>query len=122
METNRQRSRGLLKGKLMPFYRTPKPSPTVQYAAAAKPSPTVQYTATKPSPTSLFVVQDCVISQPKPKDYIKPNLMTLEEIYSVAVDESVDTKAAKYISLVQERLKLERVNPERVKYQNDQVN
>ncbi|KAI4348326.1 hypothetical protein L6164_009061 [Bauhinia variegata] len=103
MESNRMRSRGFLKGKLMPFHRTPKPSPTVQY------------TTTKPSPASVVVVhqvQDRVISQPKPKVYKSRDLMTLEEIYSVAVDESVDTKAAKYISLVQERLKLEALNEE----------
>ncbi|KAF7807951.1 uncharacterized protein G2W53_040112 [Senna tora] len=33
MEDNRKRSRGLLKGKLIPFYRAPKPLISMQYGS-----------------------------------------------------------------------------------------
>ncbi|KAF7801723.1 hypothetical protein G2W53_040834 [Senna tora] len=46
--------------------------------------------------------QDCIMTQPKPK-------VSFEDTY----DESVDAKAASYISKVQERFKLERLNSER---------
>lgn len=44
----------------------------------------------------------------------------LEEIYGDG-DEHVDTKASIYISAVQERFKLERVNSERINFQDNQV-
>lgn len=44
----------------------------------------------------------------------------INKLYSVAVDESVDIKAATYISTVRERLRLHRVNPEHKKLQDMQ--
>lgn len=103
MESNRKR-RGFMKGKLMPFYRAAKPSnSTVQYSTSK---------VVKPSQSSASVaflhVQDCVVSaQPKQKvSFILPE-----------TDDAVDMKAATYITSVQERFKLERVNSERVKCQ-----
>lgn len=123
MEANRKRNRGILKGKLAPFHRTTVPKPAS--------SSTVQYTTTKvnpkqssPSPASVgFVVhQDYAITQPNPKVSIvvvdnKSDLVShLEELYGVPADESVDTKAGLYISMVQQRLTLERVNTEPKKF------
>ncbi|KAJ4729483.1 Dynein heavy chain 1, axonemal [Melia azedarach] len=115
MEANRKR-RGFIKGKLMPFYRVAsKSSPTVQYSSKVKPN--------QSSPAAASV--GYVIAQPKPKvSFIVPThdnnnnnnnnnrdkLSQLEKLYGVVGDESVDSKAASYISSVQERFKLERVN------------
>ncbi|PON95398.1 hypothetical protein TorRG33x02_089200 [Trema orientale] len=120
MESNRKR-RGFMKGKLMPFYRAAKPNSsttttTVQYTSKVKPS------QSSPSAASVgfLVHQDYVIAQPKPKiSFILPpesrdSVVQLDNLYGVAVDESVDSKAASYISSVQERFKLERVNSERM--------
>lgn len=57
-----------------------------------------------------------MISQPKQISYIVPgdknreNLSQIDNFFGVADDESVDTKAATYISSVQERFKLETKN------------
>lgn len=101
MDSNRKR-KGLLKGKLVvPFYKAGKPaSSTVQFSSKVKPSQSF------PSTTSTYV-----LAQPKPKvSFVLPDTgRDLESLYGVAVDESVDIKAASYISSVQERFKLERV-------------
>ncbi|KAK7336090.1 hypothetical protein VNO77_16619 [Canavalia gladiata] len=111
MEANRKRSRGLLKGKLVPsFYREPKPS-----------SSTVQYTATEvnqnhhsssSSPASVgFVIhKDYAITKRNPK--VRIVVQDLDDLYADPGDESVDIKAGIYISMVQQRLMLERFNTE----------
>ncbi|GMN57491.1 hypothetical protein TIFTF001_026595 [Ficus carica] len=123
-----------MKGKLMPFYRAAKPSSTSsstshgQYTSSKvmmKPIISQSTTPSVPASVAGFLVpQDYVISaQPKPKvSFILPDnsgsdsLVQFDNLYGVAVDESVDSKAASYISSVQERFKLERINSERVKY------
>ncbi|PON61286.1 hypothetical protein PanWU01x14_146630 [Parasponia andersonii] len=119
MESNRKR-RGFMKGKLMPFYRATKlnssTTTTVQYTSKVKPS------QSSPSAASVgfSVHQDYVIAQPKPKvSFILPHesrdsVVQLDNLYGMAVDETVDSKAASYIYSVQERFKLERVNSERM--------
>ncbi|KAL6325601.1 hypothetical protein AAG906_023446 [Vitis piasezkii] len=110
MEANRKR-RGFMKGKLaMPFYRVAKPSSTVQYSSKVKPSQTSPL-----APSVGFVVdQEYVIPQPKQKvAFIIPaenGRDSLFGTYGAGGDEGVDAKAANYISVVQERFKLDRVN------------
>ena len=106
MEANRNRNRGILKGKLLPFYREPKPSPIVQCKKPVQSSPShasVGYLVPKSS--------DFVVSKPKRKVFALADnsrlASHLEEIYGIAGDESVDIKAATYISSFQERLRLE---------------
>ncbi|KAM6549558.1 hypothetical protein CsatB_021234 [Cannabis sativa] len=146
MESNRKR-RSFMKSKLMPFYRaSSKPSSnnynnnnnnnnncssnTLQYKVMNKPN------QSSPSAASVgfLVHQDYLITQPKPKvSFVMSShgggggggggrdssVVQLEKLYGgVAVDEGVDSKAANYISMVQERFKLERVNSERVKCQD----
>ncbi|XP_019457679.1 PREDICTED: uncharacterized protein LOC109358067 [Lupinus angustifolius] len=114
MEANRKRNRGFLKGKILPFYRAPKPSSTMQYTT------TKVNTNHSSSPASIGCVvhQDYAISQPNPKVSIvvadnRSDLVShLEELYGLPGDESVDTKAGLYISMVQQRLTLERVSTE----------
>ena len=124
MESNRKR-RGFMKGKLMPFYsRAAKPSSTVQYTSTTT-TQVVKTSQSSPSTASVgfLHVQDCVISgQPKQKvSFILPE-NTRESaaafsFYGAAADDAVDTKASTYISSVQERFKLERLNSERIKCQ-----
>lgn len=125
MEANRKRSRWFPKGKLTPFYRAPKPPATAQYGST-KTKPT--QSSACPASVGILVHQDYAIAQPKPKvsfvvaENGRDLVRQLEEVYGVVGDESVDTKAAIYISTVQERLKLERVNSERITFQeNHQV-
>ncbi|KAK6267133.1 hypothetical protein QUC31_017970 [Theobroma cacao] len=72
---------------------------------------------------SFRVHQDYMVSQPKQVSFILPadknreNLSQIDNFFGVAGDESVDIKAASYISSVQERFKLERNNSERIKLQ-----
>ncbi|KAF7819409.1 uncharacterized protein G2W53_024864 [Senna tora] len=123
MEANRKRSRGLLKGKLMPFYRAPKPPISTQYGSSK--TKAVQSSA---SPMGIVVHQDYAIAPPKPNkvsfvvvDNGRHLVSQLEEVYGVD-DDKVDIKAAMYIATVQERLKLERVNSERkINFQDNQV-
>lgn len=96
MEANRK-LRGYVKGKLMSFYRTAKPSSTVQYTTAS---------------IKFQVQQDnCVFAQPKQKvsfivqDNNRDLMTSYDNIYGVPGDESVDMKAASYISSAQERFK-----------------
>ncbi|KAH7518917.1 uncharacterized protein LOC125424289 [Ziziphus jujuba] len=124
MESSRKR-RGFIKGKLMPFYRAAKPSSTVQYT-----SKVIKPSQSSPSASSVGYVhvQDYVISGQLPTK--KVSFMLPENsrestfgqldgtIYGVACDEAVDMKAASYISSVQERFKLERINSERPKCQD----
>ncbi|KAF3435260.1 hypothetical protein FNV43_RR22347 [Rhamnella rubrinervis] len=119
-----------MKGKFMPFYsRAAKPSSTVQYMSTTK---VVKPSQSSPSTASVgFVhVQDYVISgQPKQKvSFILPEntresaaaaaaFGKFDSSHGAAIDDAVDMKAAIYISSVQERFKLERVNSERIKCQ-----
>ncbi|XVF13895.1 hypothetical protein REPUB_Repub09cG0008900 [Reevesia pubescens] len=121
MESNRKR-RGFIKGKLTPFYRAAKPAAAVmQYTTkVVKPN---QASSTTTNSVSFRVHQDYMISQPKQVSFIVPvdknskNLSQIDNFFGVADDESVDMKAATYISSVQERFKLERNNSERIKLQ-----
>ncbi|XP_027353237.1 uncharacterized protein LOC113863749 [Abrus precatorius] len=112
MEANRKRSRGFLKGKLVPFYRAPKPSSTVQYTATdVKPS----HYSSSPASVGFVVRQDYAITQrtPKVRIVVADNRSDLDALYGEPGDESVDTKAEIYISMVQQqRLMHERLNSE----------
>ncbi|KAK7855001.1 uncharacterized protein LOC112033429 [Quercus suber] len=115
MEANRGKRRGFVKGKLMPFYRAAKPSSTVQYTTKVKPSQSSPSTAS----VEFLVHQDYyVFAQPKQKvafivqDNSRDLISPYDNLYGMPGDESVDTKAASYISSVQERFKLERINSE----------
>ncbi|KAG6659744.1 hypothetical protein I3843_03G053700 [Carya illinoinensis] len=123
MEANRKR-RGFIKGKLMSFQRAAKPSSIVQYTSKlAKPSQSSPSTAS----VGFLVQQDYVVSQPNQKvSFIVPaddsrDLISsqYDSLYGIAADETVDTKAATYISSVQERFKLERMKSEHKKCQVD---
>ncbi|GLT57180.1 hypothetical protein SLA2020_301680 [Shorea laevis] len=123
MESNRKR-RGFIKGKLMPFYKaTPKSAPpTVRYSNNVKPP--------SHASTAYLVQQDYLqIPQPKKVSFMVPAaaadnanwdmLSQFDKLSGVAAaDESVDAKATTYIFSVQERFKLERINSERVKFQD----
>ncbi|XP_062104575.1 uncharacterized protein LOC133815794 [Humulus lupulus] len=137
MESNRKR-RGFMKGKLMPFYRASKPSSnnnnSMQYMTMSSSTTKVVNKPNQSSPSAasvgFLVHQDYLIAQPKPKvSFVLPaahhdygggggrdsSVVQRESLYGgVTVDEGVDSKAANYISMVQERFKLERVNSERM--------
>ncbi|KAK4272201.1 hypothetical protein QN277_020788 [Acacia crassicarpa] len=116
MEFTRKRSRELLKGTLMGLHRGNKPSSTsnkTKQSLASLSSGTVGYVAH----------QDCVMAQTKPKvsTMVADNkrgdsVAQLDDVYGVVADESVDAKADLYISRVQERFKLERLNSERFNF------
>ncbi|KAJ6754485.1 hypothetical protein OIU79_027159 [Salix purpurea] len=124
MESNRKR-KGFTKGKLMVFYRSPpKPSSNVQYTSKLKPS------QTSPAAASVgYVNQDYMIAPQKQvvsfmvpaADYHREKLSQFDKFFGVAGDVSVDTKATRYISSVQERFKLERVNSERKQQLEDEL-
>ncbi|ONI19962.1 hypothetical protein PRUPE_3G308000 [Prunus persica] len=117
MESNRKR-RGFMKGKLMPFYRAAKPSTTsMQYSSKVKPSQaspnTAAYSvgfmdyviAAQPNQTVSFIVPAADHSSQLKQQFDHKHYGA-----AAAGDESVDIKAATYISSVQERFKLERIN------------
>ncbi|OWM71422.1 uncharacterized protein LOC116194461 [Punica granatum] len=111
MESNRKR-RGFIKSKLgLPFYKAAKPSSsTVQYSTKATPNGQTS----KQTVTVSYVVQEYIITQPKPKlSFVTPEKGRAEPFDVAYGDEAVDLKAANYISSVQERFKLERINSER---------
>ncbi|PQP94478.1 uncharacterized protein Pyn_35386 [Prunus yedoensis var. nudiflora] len=123
MESNRKR-RGFMKGKLMPFYRAAKPSTTsMQYSSMGMASSKVKPSQASPNTAAYSVdFMDYVIAaQPNQKvSFIVPaadHSSQLKQQFdhkhygaAAAGDESVDMKAATYISSVQERFKLERIN------------
>ncbi|XVE67675.1 hypothetical protein DITRI_Ditri09bG0007200 [Diplodiscus trichospermus] len=117
MESNRKR-RGFIKEKLTPFYRAAKPTPAMQYSTKVKPNQASSTTA-----SFSFRVHQDMVPQPKQVSFIVPadknreNLSQIENFFGVAGDESVDIKAATYISSVQERFKLEPNNSERMMLQ-----
>ncbi|KAK9117582.1 hypothetical protein Sjap_016529 [Stephania japonica] len=109
-----------MKAKMvMSFYRTTKPT--------SSSSSTVQYSSkVKPSQDQEFVVNPSVNN--KKVTFLNPDIGSVSRdhhdhyhhqssaIYSIVgghEDLNVDTKAASYISCVQERFKLERANSER---------
>ena len=109
MEANRK-LRGLIKAKLIPFYRPAKPSsPSIgQYTTKVKPS------QTSPSTASVEFHGNLEYVWPKQNVSLivadnKRDLL-YDKLYGAAGDESVDTKATSYISSVQERFKHERNN------------
>ncbi|EXC33380.1 hypothetical protein L484_010790 [Morus notabilis] len=112
-----------MKGKLIPFYRAAKPSSTsgtshVQYTSSKAMKPISQSSAPSvPASVGFVVHQDYV--KPKVSFVLPDNTRDLpvqfDNLYGISVDEGVDTKAATYISSVQERFKLERINSERMK-------
>ncbi|KAK8607332.1 hypothetical protein V6N13_053073 [Hibiscus sabdariffa] len=110
MESTRK-SRGFIKGKLSPLYQAVKPAAAaMQYITKVKPS---QGSSTKAS-VDFRVRRDYMISQPKrisfvvPGDRNRENLSHIDNFFGIVGDESVDIKAATYISSVQERFKLEK--------------
>ncbi|KAJ6965464.1 hypothetical protein NC652_003368 [Populus alba x Populus x berolinensis] len=116
MESNRKR-KGFTKGKLMLFYRSsPKPSSNVQYSSKVKPSQTSPTTASVGYVNRDYMIapQKQVVSFIVPAaDSHRDKLSQFDTFFGVVGDVSVDTKATSYISSVQERFKLERVNSER---------
>ncbi|KAK6928556.1 hypothetical protein RJ641_007147 [Dillenia turbinata] len=122
MESANRKRRGFVKGKLMmPFYRSAKPSAAVPYTSSTKVKPSQSSPTT--ASVGYIVDQDFVIPRPKQKvSFILPENYGCESDYhndnpyGVVGDESVDMKAASYISCVQERFKLERSISERKKY------
>lgn len=112
---------------VQPYTTTPKPPKPIpsnsvefkgNHQTAAKPK------APPPSAAAagiIIVNQDQVFPQPMPKvafvvaERNRDSYGKLENFYGggAAEDEAVDAKAARYISSVQERFRLERVNSER---------
>ncbi|KAE8720149.1 hypothetical protein F3Y22_tig00109916pilonHSYRG00140 [Hibiscus syriacus] len=108
MESN---PKGRIKGKLTPLYTAVKPAASaIQYIIKVKPSQGSSTTAS----VDFQVRRDYMISQPKrisfvvPTDKNRENLRHIDNFFGVVGDESVDLKAATYISSVQERFKLEK--------------
>lgn len=132
MDSNRTKRRSFSKPKLIikSLYRAAKPSTAANSAATPyEVGVTNQPTKPKPAPSPssaavgfIIVNQEQVFPQPAPKlSYVmaERNRGRMENFYGGAVDdEGVDAKAAKYISTVQERFRLERVNSERKNYQD----
>ncbi|KAI3457821.1 hypothetical protein Pfo_014484 [Paulownia fortunei] len=133
---------------VMSLYRATKPSSAALQPYSSKlpkPSPSnslptsVEFVANQPikpkappssttagSPVGFIIVkQDQVFPQQTPKvafvvtDRNRDSYGKLENFYGgAAEDEGVDAKAAKYISSVQERFRLERVNSERKNFED----
>lgn len=96
---------------MTPFYdRTQQPSSNIQYTTST--TTNVKPNHSSPSPASVgFLVphMDYEITQPKNP---KVSIVVTDcwgDIEGMPIDESVDTKAALYISMVQRRLKLEQI-------------
>lgn len=106
METNRKRSRGFLKGKLAPFYRAPKPS---EYSTTTNVKPN----HASPSPVSVgYVLHQHQETQRSPKVIVVSDKCHSSYYGLPPPDEGVDAKAELYISMVQQRFMLERLNAE----------
>ncbi|TKY63046.1 hypothetical protein E2542_SST12911 [Spatholobus suberectus] len=103
MEAYRKGTRGSLKGKLVPFYRTPKPASTVQYT---KPN----HYSSSPASVGFVVHEDYATTKRNPKVSIvvADNGSNLDELYGHPGDESVDIKAEIYITTIQKRFMLEK--------------
>ncbi|RZC59766.1 hypothetical protein C5167_021946 [Papaver somniferum] len=110
MDSNRKR-RGFIKGRIiLSLYRT-SPKPTT--------ASTFQFSS-KVKPTNISSEKEFVV--PQASSNKKVAFLTTDNIvrdsYVGAGDNNVDMKASNYISYVQERFKLERVDSERRKYQD----
>ncbi|VVA96009.1 unnamed protein product [Arabis nemorensis] len=123
MEMNRRRTRGFKIAKLMPFCKAGKPptpshdlynnvyytsSTTTSYAPQPDSNNYVTSTNTPLPPKVSFLLQSSVA--PKGKDMEKKLSMMAEKLSGRGingVDESVDARAASYISSVRERFKLD---------------
>nr|XP_043608217.1 uncharacterized protein LOC122580013 [Erigeron canadensis] len=111
MDSNTKLHKGFMKGKLvMSFIRASKPSTTTTKTVPHK-KPATANQKTTPPPSSLMIMnQEKVNLQPKHRvSYVIPQTMgtygVFDNPYGVVVDETVDAKAASYISCVQERFK-----------------
>ncbi|KAL7190204.1 hypothetical protein ACSBR2_022478 [Camellia fascicularis] len=117
MEASNRARKGFTKGKLvMSFYRAAKPQST---------SSTVQYNNSSNSNSGVVINHDkYVAAQPRlhkvseisaldDSSYTTTTFENNHHYGVVAGDESVDLKAASYISYVQERFRLDWVNSER---------
>ncbi|KAL1539891.1 hypothetical protein AAHA92_24320 [Salvia divinorum] len=124
MDSSRTKRRSFSKSKLIKsLYRAAKPSA----AANSSPAP-YEFGVTNPSkpappPAVGFIIvnQEQAFPQPAPKvSFVvaERNRGRAENFCAAAADEGVDAKAAKYISAVQERFRLEHVNSERKNYQD----
>ncbi|KAG6402877.1 hypothetical protein SASPL_135091 [Salvia splendens] len=124
MDSNRGKRRSFSKSKLIKsLYRAAKPSTGAANSSPA-PSP-YEFGVANPAPSPavgfIIVNQEQAFPQPAPKvSFVvaERNRGRKENFYAGAADEGVDAKAAKYISTVQERFRLERVNSERKNYQD----
>ncbi|KAH6766592.1 hypothetical protein C2S52_017575 [Perilla frutescens var. hirtella] len=119
-----------------PPYGSKPPKPTVANLSLAPAEIGVANQPTKPKPppspagagsaVGYFIVnQEQIFPQPTPKvafvvaERNRDSYGLLENFYGAATeDDGVDAKAAKYISSVQERFRLERVNSERKNFQD----
>lgn len=132
MDSNRTKRRSFSKSKLIKsIYRAAKPSAAAQPPYSTKPpkptaansSPAPPGAAAGPAVGFIIMNQEQIFPQPTPKVAFvvaaDRNRGLLENFYGgAAEDEGVDAKAAKYISSVQERFRLERVNSERQNFQD----
>ncbi|MCL7028562.1 hypothetical protein MKW94_013981 [Papaver nudicaule] len=109
MDSMNRKRRGFIKGRIiLSLYRTSAPKPTAS---------TFQFsTQVKPSYENEFVVPQAS-SNKKVLSFLKTDNI-VRDSYVGAGDNNVDMKASNYISYVQERFKLERVDSERRKYQD----
>ncbi|KAG6400685.1 hypothetical protein SASPL_137527 [Salvia splendens] len=120
MDSNRAKRRSFSKSNLIKsLYRAAKPSTGAANSSPA-PSP-YEFGVANPAVGFIIVNQEQAYPQPAPKvSFVvaERNRGRTENFYAAAADEGVDAKAAKYISTVQERFRLERVNSERKNYQD----
>lgn len=112
MEAIRKR-RGFTKGSVnMSLYRVPKPKPPIP---SGNDNNHITTNSNSDANVGFIVNRDYVTPQPpKHKIAVAPpeydSCKKFENFYGVVADESVDIKAAIYISSVQERFKLEQIN------------
>ncbi|KAI4387907.1 hypothetical protein MLD38_000293 [Melastoma candidum] len=105
MDSNRKR-RGFIKGKLAaPFYKTSKSVSTASYLTKAAPTVHQDHLTLTPHHQQKHKLSFMI-----PDKGVDTTLVHYDMLFGTAGDEAVDMKAAKYISTVQERFKLERVN------------
>ncbi|KAF8013111.1 hypothetical protein BT93_I1091 [Corymbia citriodora subsp. variegata] len=113
--------RGFIKAKLgLPFYKTAKLQASgAQYSSKVTPRQSPSPATTAATTRVAYMVHQDVISQPKVQkvSFIVPDRGRdsqgqFDKVFGMPGDESVDLKATNYISSVQERFKLERVNSE----------
>ncbi|KAG9445929.1 hypothetical protein H6P81_012057 [Aristolochia fimbriata] len=116
MEATRKR-RGFIKSRLpLSFHRGAKPSIPMQYSSKVNPSrsspmPPVEYSFPPAKQKSAFMKMDGSVDQ----------VRGTTNVGQENGDDSVDKKAENYISYVQERFKLERVNSDRRKLEEIQA-